>query len=390
MPQQITVAILVGGLGFGGAERQLFNFLKYSDKTGFRYHIVVLNKTINADYGDAIARLGHSVWYCPDRVRGMAARLRWITLLLRRIHPYIAHSWSFYTNPYFYIAGILASIPVRLGSLRNQPSQIESNLAPIMRWLAYRGSGLIVNSQRAREQVLHSQRKKSHVYLVENGIEIPEEIENLDITEFGFTSDQRIVATVGNLQKVKNQRMFIDAMPHVIRRCPDVRCLIVGQSVPGEAEMQDTLQTYIDQQNLSDKIILTGMRHDVLNIMNTIKVFCHTSLSEGTPNAVLEAMAMKCPVISTAVGDVPNIIESGRNGVLIESGDTNALAESVIELLENEAHAEAIAQAGFETVRQRFGCDRMARNIESIYVAALKDNTNVGTKSRRGMLHERG
>lgn len=388
MPQTLTVAILIGEIGLGGAERQLYNFLKHSNKTLFTYHVIVLNRSKHATYDDLIRELGCQLWRCPDRTRGIFRRVLWITRVLRQISPTVIHSWSFYTNPYALLAGILAAVPVRIGSLRNQPGQVEPRLSPMMRWLAYRGHALIVNSRQARDAVCEKRRKTRDVYLVENGIEIPDIVEAADLAEFGIAPDQRVVGNVGNLQRIKNHRMFIDGMRQMLGHVPDVRCLIVGQNVPTEPHMYDELQEYIRGFGLTDKIILTGVRRDVLSLMKRFDVFCLTSFSEGTPNVVLEAMAMGCPVIATSVGDVPYVIEDGKNGLLVHSGDTDALAKAVIYLLENKAYADTLAAAGQATVQRRFGCERMAREIESIYTEKSQVRRQWEDSRLKGILDE--
>jgi glycosyltransferase involved in cell wall biosynthesis len=135
--------------------------------------------------------------------------------------------------------------------------------------------------------------------------------------------------------------------------------------------MREQLQALIDELGLSEKIWLTGVRDDVPALMRRLSVLCLTSRSEGMPNVVLEAMAAACPVVATRVGDVPEVIQDGTNGFLVDSEDTEGLARVVVKLLRDAELAERIGAAGRATVEQRFSCQRMAQEIEQVYLRAL-------------------
>ncbi len=369
---RIRVAILIGQTGLGGYERQLFLFLKYSDKRLFDYHIIVLNRSKHYTYDQVIRAMGVQVWELPSSLQAPSQRLFGIYRLLRKIGPQILHSWSFYANPYAALGGALAGVPLRIGSQRNEPfSPVVRSLPPLHRWLAYRSvSDLVVNAKNTAEQIARMGYPQARIHLVYNGVELLDlsQPSSVDLSAYDVLPDHRIVATVGNLQRRKNQHMFIDAMAQLLPSLPDVRCLIIGQPVPKEPHMWEELQEHIDRLQLSDKICLTGVRNDVPQLMRRLAVFCLTSQKgEGLPNVILEAMAAGCPVVATRIAGVPEVIQNRTNGFLVDSEDATALASIVSQLLSGPALAARIGAAGRVTVENRFSCEKMARTLENLY-----------------------
>jgi glycosyltransferase involved in cell wall biosynthesis len=119
------------------------------------------------------------------------------------------------------------------------------------------------------------------------------------------------------------------------------------------------------------KVVLTGPRDDIAGLMQHLSVFCLTSVSEGMPNVVLEAMAAGLPVVATRVGDLPDLIEHGRNGFLTGVNDVEAFAEHVERLLLQPELARRVGENARTSVLGSFGCRRMAQEIEALYQKLL-------------------
>lgn len=373
---QVPVVIVIGQDGLGGAEHQLLYLLEHRDRARFDYHVIVLNSREPHTLDQPIRHQGVAIWRPPLSSRGVLRRVYYISCRLARLKPGVVHSWSFYTNPYVGLAGRLAGVGVKLGSMRNEPLAGPMRLNPLYRWLAYRSvSGLIVNSRLAANQILAMNHRPSQIHLVYNGVKLLQSVDasdaSPDLTHFGILPEHRVVGTVGNLLQHKNHQMFIEAMALVLPQFPDLRCLIVGRRLPSEPGTAVELQDRIDALGLADRIKLAGVRTDVPRLMRRFAVFCLTSRTESMPNVVLEAMAASCPVVATRVGDVPYVIDHDTNGLLVDAENVSELAQAVTRLLRDRALSTRIGAAGHETVVAQFGCQRMAREIESIYLRAL-------------------
>lgn len=373
----IKVLHLIGQTGLGGAERQLTYFLQHSDWTRFHHEVVVLNSREPFTLDESIEETGSTIHQISKSCRGARRRMQEIVRLCRTVSPSVLHSWSFYANPYVGLGGRWAAVPVLLGSMRNDP---DSPAIKKMTWphrgLAYRSvHGLITNSQNAREQLLAQGLSRQQIFLVKNAVQTEkpsaEKVKNV-LEEFGIGPDVPVVGTVGNLRRLKNHLMFIEAMAEVCNAHRDAHAVIVGRESSDEPELRKQLEDRIAELDLNGRIIVTGVREDVPALMRRFSVFCLTSEREGMPNVVLEAMAAGCPVVSTRVGDVETVLADGETGFLIEQQDEHALANRVLRLLGDRKLAISLGELGQRRVEADFGLERMAREFEGVYLQMLK------------------
>jgi glycosyltransferase involved in cell wall biosynthesis len=122
---------------------------------------------------------------------------------------------------------------------------------------------------------------------------------------------------------------------------------------------------------LADKVLLPGYKSDIRPYLAMIDVFAMPSRREGTPMALLEAMAMKKPVVATAVGGVPDVLTNGVDGIMLpENGD--GLADALLTLLRDTAFARQMARAGRRRVETEFSSFRMAARYEDVYRQSLR------------------
>ncbi|NOZ07575.1 MAG: glycosyltransferase [FCB group bacterium] len=372
-----SVIYITDSLGRGGAEKQLYYLCSNLPRDKYSVGIISLNDVPSKTYSNRLTKLGIPIWQLTPEDSGLSNRLRAITRILKAKKPDIIHSWSFYANPYASVCGFLAGIPVRLGSLRNNPFSVAIRaMNPLLRWLAYHSvNGFVVNSRIARDQLIENGYPTEKIFYVRNALEIDDtahlQTEPADLSGFGIDPYTKVVATVGNIRSQKNHKLFVEAMQNVLQTVPDVKCLIVGVNIPREEALFRSLQQQIAGLGLEDSIHFTGQRDDIPQLLRRITVFCLTSLSEGTPNVVLEAMAAGVPVVSTNVGDVPEIITDGENGLLVDSGDAAGLSRKVTALLEDENLATKLGEAGKRTIHEKYSVSRSVGEMETVYANYL-------------------
>lgn len=180
--------------------------------------------------------------------------------------------------------------------------------------------------------------------------------------KFGIKEDEKVVGTVGRLTEEKGHRYLVKAAEKVITEFPNIKFLIVG-----DGPLKDSLQSMAYSLQLENKVIFTGIRDDIPDILKIMDIFVMPSLKEGMPMALLEAMAAKKPVIAAKVGAIPKIIEDGYTGLLVDSGDERKLSNLIIELLRNEEKASFLAQNGCQKIKSKFSSKKMAEKYIKVY-----------------------
>jgi len=168
----------------------------------------------------------------------------------------------------------------------------------------------------------------------------------------------KLVGFAGALEEGKGPSDLLEAvagLPH------DVHVVMTG-----EGALRARLEDRSNETDLSGRIHLLGWRQDFPRVLRSLDAFCLPSRQEGFPNAILDAMAAEVPVIATRVGGVPEIIESGRNGLLLEAKDTVAIRAALMRVLSDPAYAASLAEEGRRTVSE-FTTDRMVERTLKVY-----------------------
>ena len=183
------------------------------------------------------------------------------------------------------------------------------------------------------------------------------------------------IGTVGRLSPEKGFDTLIAAVDRLIREGRNVSLTIVG-----EGDARSVLQAQIDRLNLADNVHLAGYQPNTIDLYRSMDVFVLSSLREGLPNVLLEAMAMEVPVVATRVGGVPRIVEDRENGLLIEPNDVDGLVAALRESMDRPEPAAARARCARETIEQDYSFDRRMERMARIY-DGLKDGRQRTGKS---------
>ena len=375
---KIRIVYLIPHLGKGGSERQLYLLLKHLDKQKFNCSVVVFHTSPNETYEDELFSAGVQVFHPPRGVTRRSAKAIFLYQLLREQQPHIVHSWSFHDNPYAGLIGAVAGTKLRYGSLRGSIRQWHAGLmTPLARRLCLQSVGKIfVNCEAFKKECFQYGLSSEQVLFLPNCVESTSfKDESLykdrSLNNYQIPPQARIIGTLGNMRRIKNQSLLIEGAADIVREFDDVRVVIAGQAIESEPKYMAELEERIKFFGLEDKVYLTGFVSDVEKFMKQCTVFCLTSDSEGVSNSLLEAMAAGCPVISTRVGGIPEIILSGENGLLIEPGNSKELAKSLRMMLNKPTVAKDLGQAGKNTVNKLFRPERIVKKLESFYLADL-------------------
>ncbi len=214
---------------------------------------------------------------------------------------------------------------------------------------------------------------QERIRVVPNGVDIedfrPEGLpDRLELRRrFGIPSGARVLVIVGRVCGVKGHEVLLDAMPGVLRVCPEALLIVAG-----EGRDLAALRGRCALPPLKDVVRFLPKIERTAEILAACDLFVMPSLQEGLGIAALEAQASGLPVVASRVGGLPDAVDEGRTGLLVPPGDAAALAEAVVALLSDPDRAAAMGAAGREWVGRRFSSDRMAAETRAVYEEVLK------------------
>ncbi|MBI3751272.1 MAG: glycosyltransferase [Chloroflexi bacterium] len=200
--------------------------------------------------------------------------------------------------------------------------------------------------------------------------------------EYEIPEGAPIVGVVARLEPEKGHPTLLEAWPRVLASVPDAHLLVVGEgSRRDELEAQAASLGLLGSDPahpssvLGRRVVFTGRRDDVPAVTAALDVAVLPSYREAQGLSILEAMALSRPVVASAVGGIPEVIEDGRSGLLVPPHDRDALARAITRLLLDHPYADLLGRAGRELAHERFCVELMVRAIESIYDESVAEET---------------
>ena len=184
--------------------------------------------------------------------------------------------------------------------------------------------------------------------------------------ELGLLKDTFVIGSLGRLTQQKDYPTLLQAAAELLKERRDVEFIVAG-----EGELQSELVALSHTLGIQNKFHFVGFRNDKEDLLKLIEVFVLTSLDEGLPIALLEAMAVKIPVVVTKVGGIPKVVKHGENGMLIEKGDFFQLKEDLVALMDDRHLREDLGTKGHEIVVQKFSIAQMTKKYLGVYQQTL-------------------
>ena len=357
------VLYLIHSLGHGGSERQLASLARTLDRTKFTPHVA---SVIGGFRADEMSRDGIPVWNVPlHSYFGVDVwqAVRQVCTYIRRHGIVLVHTFDYSLTPLGVVAGRLCP-GVRV--LSSQRCSMEL-LPPRYRYMALIAhafaDGIVVNCEELRRH-LHEDYKfrASRIQVCWNGID-PCEFRRRPEKRLEEVRDaELVIGTVGVLRPEKNLAHLIEAFQRVRQGNARIKLLIIG-SGPEE----QSLRGLAARLGVTPQCVFLPSTADVTSALSSIDIFVHPSLSEGLPNAVMEAMACGCTVLATRVGGCPELIEDGVHGMLVRPGNLDSLVSALRAVVAAPELRCRLASAAAARIRERFSIEASARRMEGIY-----------------------
>ena len=299
--------------------------------------------------------------------------------LIRREKFDIVHTHSSKAGFLARVAARLAGVPVVIHTPNNfafdRPQQDPSRiLYRYFEKLAGLFCDCIIAVSRSEERLAWEVVPRGKVVRIENAIDLNEVTSRGDPAEkrknLGLSPGQPIVSMVGRLAVQKSPNDFVLAAKEVLAQKKDVAFLIIGDGPLGE-EVRNLMASL----QLEKNVLLLGWREDVFDLMAASDLIALTSLWEGLPYTLLEAMALGKPIVATDATGSVDIVKDGENGVLVPRGDIRGIANAIVRLLSDPARAKAMGLAGRRYIeKEHITLQQQAARTQSLYLELLKRN----------------
>ncbi len=371
-----NVLQIIGSFHQGGSERQAVQLtrLLHEDKSFNVFLAALSNEGVLRDEAEriglaAIPEFRLSSFYDLNFLK----QLRNCARFIRENKIEIVHTHDFYTNVFGIAAARMAKVHLKVASKR-ETGGMRSRAQKLIEKRVFGFADAIVANSKAVENYLIAEKiPPEKIRVVYNGLDLkrlaPKEFDRRKICqEIGLPIGENIkfVTLVANLRHaVKNQPMFLRAAKTVAEKLPESHFILAG-----EGDLKSDLERLAREIKIADKTHFIGRCAKIPELLSISSVGVLTSTAEGFSNSILEYMAAKLPVVATNVGGAGEAIIENETGFIVESNDAEAMANRLIELLQNETKANKFGVKGRETVEKFFSCEAQLEKTLKIYHAA--------------------
>ena len=396
MDDRPTICHVIHARGVGGAEVLVDQMVRRMSRD---FHCVVAVLDEIGEIGERLQQDGFTIEHLhrqPGIDRGCAKRLREFA---NREGAQILHAHQY--TPFFQAMlsrGLFGRRPVVFTEHGRHFPDLPSRKRSVVNRLMVRNCDRLIGCGKAVRQALIDNEglPESRVEVIYNGVDLkalgkssPGARESIR-AEFGVASTDFVAVLVARLHELKDHQTALRAIDQARKEIPGLRLLLAG-----DGDQRAAIERTIRERGLEDTVTLAGTRKDVANLLAASDVFLMSSISEGIPLTVIEAMAARRPVVSTAVGGLPELIEHGVTGFLASSRDDSSLAASLIELYRNADLRERMAEEAARRAHENFSLDGMLNSYRNVYHDVLGLNNNrpqavpsaarSSSKSKRGV-----
>jgi glycosyltransferase involved in cell wall biosynthesis len=187
-------------------------------------------------------------------------------------------------------------------------------------------------------------------------------------SRLGIASGCPLIGAIGNLNPMKGHTYFVEAARQIKDSVPEARFIIVGRKLETAPACWQRLQNLVAELDLQNDVIFAGFREDIPAILSILDVFVLSSVQESCPCALLEAMAMKVPVVTTDVGAAPELVDDQQSGRVVPARDSGAIARAALAYLTGPtAQTQAMVEGARKRVETEFEIGRMADQQKQVY-----------------------
>ncbi|MEJ2071433.1 MAG: glycosyltransferase [Syntrophobacterales bacterium] len=361
---------LIYSLPVGGAEDLMAAMVTGLDARRFEVQAATIGPP--GVVGQELLRAGYLVRSLGlDLKRSPVVRLvSQLRGLLREVNPDILHTHLYHPNLYGRLASLGLGLQGVVASVHNSYTRVKLHRCLWNFFLSGITDKVLVSSPQVWQDVHTWDRVPAgKLEVFPYGIRLADLEISLDPAaikaELGISGF--VVGVVGRLEEQKGHRYLLAALPEIIQEIPDLTVLLVGEGKEGDA-----LRHLVQELGLGSRVHFLGTRRDLPRLFQAMDLVVQPSLWEGLPLTLLMAMGTGLPVVGTRVSGITEVVEDGKNGRLVAPGDSQALAQAILELYRRPELRRRLGDTACRAVAEKHSQEAMLRRLEQIYLKILE------------------
>ncbi len=376
--RKINILHVVNGFAIGGAEKKLLDLVRCTDKG--KYRIMVCSVGQGGPLQKEFEKLNVKVIVFRKRFAFDFSLVFKVARLIHEERIDIVQTTLLYADLIGALAAKMARVPVVISWETVSHGANDCLRVNLRHKLGYRVAmkfvkRIVAVSDETRDSIIENRGvQPAKLLTIHYGVDLAKyngANGSKNRKELGISDFAPVIGSVARLEEVKGHKYFIQAIPKLIKRFPNMKCVLIG-----DGSLRKNLEMQVEELNLKSNFHFLGFRDDVQAWLNAMDIFVLPSISEGLPNVVLEAMACKKPVIATAVGGIPEAVIDGVTGSLVPPQDSNAIAQAISELLGNRKLAEEMGSKGRLRMEGKFSLEREVSEFEKLYEFCFNEQYN--------------
>ncbi len=381
--KKIKILRIIARLNIGGPAIHVINLTHYLNDEQFESKLVIGKES---DHEGNMYHLAKEKGIEPIMVEELGRELHplkdlktlWkLYRLIRKERPDIVHTHTAKAGTLGRLAAKLAGVKTIYHTFHGHifHSYFGTLKTKIFLWierfLGLFTTKIIAISELQRKELVALKIAPEHKFVV---IPLGFELDKFkDVKRTGFlrdqlkvSADEKLIGIVGRLVPIKNHHFALQVLQEVLKKYHQPLKLVII----GKGELEQLLKEEVATYGLNHSVIFTDWQHDLPKVYPDLDIVILTSLNEGTPVALIEAMACGVPVVSTNVGGVGDIVKPGERGFLVEKGDAVAFADAIIKLLTDNPLKEKLCKNARDYIFQTYSVERLAQDIRSLYLTS--------------------
>jgi len=357
---------LISSVSVGGAERVLLDLAENSNKEQFEVHVCHFGSAGEISFLDDFIGLELPFLQISSPRFYDFKILTNVINYIRKQGIDIIHTHLTEADIIGRLAGLLTRTPV-ITTIHNEPRRFMDLRADkkLLNFFTakYLTTHLVAVSGFLRERFMAEWKvTEEEISTIYNGVDVSLFLHAPVNRQYEENATKITITNVGRLSKQKAQHVLLQAARRVVTHFPETKFLFVGQG-----ELEQDLRSLTQDLGLEKNVVFMGARRDVAGILARSDIFVLSSLWEGLPLSAIEAMASSCAIILTDVGGNHELIEHEKSGLIVSPGDSNALAEAMISLLERVDFRLSLGQAARARAVEKFDLALMVNQYEKLY-----------------------